>query len=128
MKSTAMPRCRAHVLLYAVTLCLSAGLMACKSSTPEPTAADIERADKLRPTQTALAERYERSCMTCHARPGSGAPLTGFAPHWKARLEKGMEQVQQRAMQGYNAMPAKGSCNDCSADDIAALTRFMAGL
>jgi cytochrome c5 len=126
MKSTAKARCRVNALLLACALAF--GLSACQRSAPEPAPADIARAESLRPPSAALAERYERSCMTCHARHGSGAPLTGFAPHWQARLQKGKEQLQQHALQGFNAMPAKGSCNDCTEQEISALTQFMAGL
>jgi cytochrome c5 len=103
-----------------------AGLCACSGAKLEPTAADLQWADMARPGDVLLAERYERSCMVCHARNGSGAPLAGFAPHWKPRLDKGIDQLIRHASDGFNAMPAMGQCNDCSADDLRALTLFMA--
>jgi cytochrome c5 len=33
----------------------------------------------------------------------------------------------KHALEGYNAMPARGQCNDCSPDDLRALTQFMSG-
>ncbi len=108
-------------------MAMLAGLCACSAAKQEPAAADLHWADTARPGDARLAERYERSCMVCHARNGSGAPLAGFAPHWKPRLDKGIDQLVRHASDGFNAMPAMGQCNDCSADDLRALTLFMAG-
>ncbi len=105
---------------------LLAGLCACSGAKQEPAAADLQWAETSRPVDARLAERYERSCMVCHARSGSGAPLAGFAPHWKPRLDQGVDRLLQHASEGFNAMPAMGQCNDCSADDLRALTLFMA--
>jgi cytochrome c5 len=103
------------------------GLWGCSAATKEPDAADLQRAQSSRPRDPHLAERYERSCMACHAARGSGAPLSGFAPHWHGRLAQGMDQLLKHALEGYNAMPARGQCNDCSPDDLRALTQFMSG-
>ncbi|WP_338849115.1 c-type cytochrome [Massilia sp. W12] len=102
------------------------GLAAC-SGNLEPSDKDIRRAETLRPKAAALAERYERSCITCHARPGTGAPLSGHAAAWKKPLQKGMPQLLQSAKQGINAMPAMGMCQDCSDAELEQLIRFMAG-
>lgn len=116
---------RAFPLLLSTLLCVLS-LQAC-SSKSEPGDKDIRRAETLRPKNSALLERYERSCMTCHARPGSGAPLTGFAAAWREPLEKGMPQLLQSAKQGLNAMPPLGMCQDCSDSDLQALIEFMSG-
>ncbi|WP_051293800.1 c-type cytochrome [Pseudoduganella violaceinigra] len=103
-----------------------AGLCACSAAKQEPEAADLRWAETSRPVDARLAERYERACMACHAQGGSGAPLAGFTPHWKPRLRHGIDQLVRHASDGFNAMPAMGQCNDCSADDLRALTLFMA--
>jgi cytochrome c5 len=107
-------------------LCASiAALSACGSASKEPDASDIARAQEMRPRDAQLAERYERTCMACHANQNSGAPLTGFAPHWRSRAAKGMDLLVQRAYDGFNAMPGRGLCNDCTPDDLRALIQFM---
>jgi cytochrome c5 len=103
------------------------GLTACAASRHEPSAADVQRAESMRPHDRQLAERYERSCMVCHTARTSGAPLTGFGPHWDQRLDRGMEQLVRHADEGFNAMPAKGLCNDCTPQDLRALIAFMSG-
>ena len=112
------------VLLIAL---LMAGLSACSKAIETPTAADLERVQSSRPRDARLAERYERSCMLCHTAQGSGAPLTAYAPDWNKRLAQGMDQMVKHAVEGLNAMPARGQCNDCSVDDLRALTEFMSG-
>lgn len=102
-------------------------LGACSSENTSPGADDLMRAQALRPADAQLSERYERSCMSCHAVQGSGAPLTGYAPQWKAPAGKGIERLVEHAYEGFNAMPARGLCNDCSKDDLRALIRFMSG-
>jgi cytochrome c5 len=64
--------------------------------------------------------------MTCHAVPGSGAPLTGFTEHWKPRMKQGMDTLVHHAIDGYQAMPARGLCADCTEQDMRALIGFMA--
>ncbi|HYD81390.1 MAG TPA: c-type cytochrome [Paucimonas sp.] len=108
-----------------MALCASIALSSCSTARREPGADDIARAQALRPQDAQLAERYERSCMACHAVQGSGAPLTGFVPQWEERLGKGMDRLVEHAYEGFNAMPVRGLCNDCTKDDMRALIRFM---
>jgi cytochrome c5 len=108
----------------AILVALSA-LTACQQPA-EPGPQDEARAEQLRPQSTALAEKYERSCMVCHSRIAANAPLTGFAPAWKARLEKGMETLVRNAQQGLGSMPPGGQCADCTTEELRALVVFMA--
>jgi cytochrome c5 len=100
-------------------------LAACQGAAPaEPTDADILRAETLRPSDAQLAAQYERACLACHG-VRSAAPLTGFAPAWAPRLAKGMDTLLQHARDGFNGMPAKGLCSDCSDADLQGLIAFM---
>jgi cytochrome c5 len=40
-------------------------------------------------------------------------------------MPKGMEMLVNNAYNGYNAMPAKGLCADCSKEEIAAVVKYM---
>jgi hypothetical protein len=75
-----------------------AGLSACSAAKQEPAGADLQWAETSRPADA----------------------------HWKPRLGQGVDQLVRHASDGFNAMPAMGQCNDCSADDLRALTLFMA--
>lgn len=100
-------------------------LAACQEAPPRmPTDQEVLRAESLRPAAPDLAAKYERACMACHGVRGA-APLTGFAPAWVPRLAKGEDVLLAHARDGFNGMPAKGLCSDCSDEDLRGLTRFM---
>ncbi len=104
---------------------LALALAACGA--PEtPGAAEEARAAQMRPHDAALAEKYERSCMVCHAQVAAQAPLAGFAPAWRPRLKQGMDTLVRHAEQGLGGMPPRGQCADCTADELRALIQFMA--
>ncbi len=116
------PRQRALVLMMLAAVALTgAGCGKPDAPPATPSAADLER----RPADARLAALYERSCATCHARVGAGAPLAGDQAAWAPRLAKGKGALLQSAQQGLNAMPPMGLCPDCSADDLSALIDFM---
>ena len=71
------------------------------------------------------AAAYQQSCFACHASGAAGAPLLGDADAWAARTEKGMEAVMSNVINGFNAMPAKGMCMDCSDADLKDIVDFM---
>ncbi|SIO23402.1 cytochrome c5 family protein [Salinivibrio sp. ES.052] len=86
------------------------------------------------PTQTAAAEPagprsgdqvYNTYCTACHSTGAAGAPKIGDAAAWGPRVDKGMETLTKHAINGFNAMPAKGTCMDCSDDEIVAAIDHM---
>ncbi|ALO43603.1 c-type cytochrome [Pseudoalteromonas sp. SS15] len=66
---------------------------------------------------------YQVSCAACHGTGALGAPKT--ADDWAARLTKGRELLVEHAINGFNAMPPRGTCMDCSDEEIAAAVDFM---
>ncbi|WP_394146269.1 c-type cytochrome [Vibrio atypicus] len=72
---------------------------------------------------------YGTFCIACHASGVSGAPKTGDAGDWAPRIAQGNDVLADHAINGFNAMPAKGSCMDCSDDEIiAAIEHMIEGL
>lgn len=70
-------------------------------------------------------EVYTASCQACHAVGVSGAPKMGNAGDWGPRIDKGLETLYKHAIGGFNAMPAKGLCMDCSEDEIKSTVDYM---
>ena len=68
---------------------------------------------------------YNSSCMACHGTGVPGSPQLGDVAQWSARASKGMEVVYSNAINGFNAMPAKGTCMSCSDDEIKASIDYM---
>ena len=68
---------------------------------------------------------YNTSCTACHGAGVMGAPKMGDAAAWSPRVAKGMETLVSNAINGFNAMPAKGGCMACSDDEIKAAVEYM---
>jgi len=68
---------------------------------------------------------YGQFCAACHTSGVMGAPKLNNESDWEPRLAQGMETVLRHAVEGYNAMPPKGTCSDCSEDEIQAAIDYM---
>ena len=69
---------------------------------------------------------YNGACVACHGSGVLGAPRLHNAADWQPRLdERGLDGVWQNALNGINAMPPKGTCANCSDDEIKAAIEFM---
>ncbi len=99
-------------------------LAACGSDKPAKPAAQAVSNTTL-PSDPVLADLYQQTCMACHTRPASGAPQTGSAKDWEARLAKGNDVLLDNTINGYRGMPPLGSCMDCGEEEFAALIEFM---
>ncbi len=66
------------------------------------------------------ADIYASNCIACHSSGVAGAPIFGDVAVWSARLGKGIETVYTNAINGINAMPMRGTCMDCSDDEVKA--------
>ncbi|MCY9876149.1 cytochrome c5 family protein [Vibrio natriegens] len=72
---------------------------------------------------------YGTFCIACHASGVNGAPKIGNADEWAPRIAQGKDVLIKHALEGFNAMPAKGTCMDCSDDEItAAIDHMITGL
>jgi len=68
---------------------------------------------------------YNTYCVACHGAGIAGAPKKGDAAAWEPRAAQGEAVLVEHAIKGFNAMPAKGTCADCSADEIIATVQFL---
>lgn len=72
---------------------------------------------------------YGTFCVACHGSGVMDAPKKGDAGDWAPRIAQGSDVLADHAINGFNAMPAKGSCMDCSDDEIvAAINHMIEGL
>ncbi|MCC2617531.1 cytochrome c5 family protein [Aestuariibacter halophilus] len=71
------------------------------------------------------ADVYNASCVACHGPGVMGAPKLHDAADWSPRMDKGMETLLDHAINGFNAMPPKGTCGNCSDDEIKAAIEYM---
>lgn len=71
------------------------------------------------------ADVYNKACLACHGAGVLGAPKFQNAEDWAPRLEKGLDTVLQNALNGINAMPPRGTCGDCTDEEIKAAIEHM---
>lgn len=73
------------------------------------------------------SEVYDAVCMACHTTGAAGAPKIGDSGAWAPRVDQGMETLIKHAINGYNAMPAKGGCANCPDEEIEAAVEHLVG-
>ncbi|PAU61399.1 cytochrome C [Pseudomonas sp. PIC25] len=71
-----------------------------------------------------------KHCNACHGAGVLGAPKVGDGAAWKARADAagGIDGLLKHAISGINAMPPKGTCGDCSDDELKGAIEKMSGL
>ena len=71
-----------------------------------------------------------RGCDACHGTGLLGAPKIGDAADWgkRAKEQGGVDGLLAKAITGINAMPPKGTCSDCSDDELKGAIEKMSGL
>ncbi|WP_337880037.1 c-type cytochrome [Rheinheimera sp.] len=67
---------------------------------------------------------YQGACFACHGTGALDAPKKGDAA-WKPRLAQGMDVLLKHAVEGIRSMPPRGTCGDCSDEELAAAIKFM---
>ncbi len=67
---------------------------------------------------------FKTTCYGCHGTGTLGAPKT--AADWEPRMSKGFDVLLDHAINGFNSMPPKGTCMDCSDDELKSAIEFMA--
>ena len=69
---------------------------------------------------------YEQHCIVCHRDGLAGAPKLQDEKDWKPRMTgKTMKDLLASSIKGLNAMPAKGTCIECSDADLKAAIQYM---
>ncbi|WP_457788312.1 c-type cytochrome [Pseudomonas sp. PL-6] len=71
-----------------------------------------------------------KHCNACHGAGVLGAPKIGDTAAWKERADHqgGLDGILAKAISGINAMPPKGTCADCSDDELRDAIKKMSGL
>jgi len=77
-----------------------------------------QKAQKKEKTNRPGGEVYAAACSSCHDTGAAGAPKTGNSGDWAERFKQDTETLYSHAINGYNAMPAKGGCRDCSDQEV----------
>ena len=68
---------------------------------------------------------YTTACAACHATGALNAPKFGDVAAWSPRISQGVETIYGHAINGFNAMPAKGGNASLSDDEVKAAVDHM---
>lgn len=68
---------------------------------------------------------YASKCVICHGTGLAGSPKFGDPAAWKPHIAKGLPLLLQHVHDGFNAMPPKGTCAECSDADLEAAINYM---
>ncbi len=68
---------------------------------------------------------YTLACAACHGTGVLAAPKLGSAEDWAPRIAKGMDVLRNHAINGFNAMPAKGGNTSLSDEEVYAAIDHM---
>ena len=69
---------------------------------------------------------YEANCQACHGGAVPGVPHVGKKEDWAPRIKQGKDTLHKHALEGFNAMPAKGGNGSLSDDEVKAAVDYMA--
>lgn len=66
---------------------------------------------------------YDKICIACHMTGVAGAAALTDKPRWEEMAAKGMKTLHNSVINGipegkYGVMPERGSCTDCSDQDL----------
>lgn len=67
-------------------------------------------------------------CALCHAATPQipiGAPRMHVQEDWAWRIKAGLQQLFQHTSEGYQAMPARGGCLECSDEQLLLAIKAM---
>jgi len=88
---------------------------------------EVVLADASGPKGALTGEQvYGQVCKTCHDAGLAGAPKIGDKGAWSARIAAGQKTVDQHAIAGFKAMPAKGGNADLTDDEVRRAVAYMA--
>lgn len=74
------------------------------------------------------ADIYAQYCVNCHGTGMAGAPMVGPEHRliWSEEIEEeGFPTLVKIAIEGQNGMPPRGTCFDCSDEEIEATVLYM---
>ncbi|WP_092288450.1 c-type cytochrome [Halopseudomonas sabulinigri] len=74
------------------------------------------------------ADVVGKFCSACHGTGVLGAPKVGDTAAWSARHGGDLDELLKNAIAGLNSMPPKGTCGDCSDEELLAAIKEMSGL
>ncbi len=68
---------------------------------------------------------YNQARVVCHGTGVANAPRLGDQAAWEPRMAQGIDRLLATSIAGRGAMPLRGTCADCSDQDLKAAIEYM---
>lgn len=91
----------------------------------DPAISTVKDLPKTKKTVSNAEVLYKESCSSCHSNDAIGAPVLGDRDIWEEVKSKGVKKVYFNAINGINAMPARGGNMDLSDTDMKIIIDYM---
>ena len=85
----------------------------------------VASADSTETAKRSGEEIYNGKCAGCHTSGIMGAPKYASLADWTSRIDLGLDKLTDSAIAGKGGMPARGTCMDCSDNDIKVTVQYM---
>jgi cytochrome c5 len=89
------------------------------------TSTQVASAEIVETAERSGEEIYNSKCAGCHTSGVMGSPKFASLEDWAPRIDLGLEKLTLSAIAGKGGMPAKGTCMDCTDNDIKITVQYM---
>ena len=96
--------------------------------TSEPSIATLQEEESVAVVEVAPEggeKIYQQACLMCHGAGVAGAPMTGDAAAWSARIAQGREKMVSNSINGIGVMPPKGGQTQLSDEEVASAVDYL---
>ena len=76
-------------------------------------------------TERSGEEIYNSKCAGCHTSGAMGAPKYASLEDWSTRIDLGLEKLTLSAIAGKGGMPPRGTCMDCTDNEIEVTVQYI---
>ncbi len=85
----------------------------------------VASADIVETAERSGEEIYNSKCAGCHTSGVMGAPKYASLADWSSRIDLGLDKLTASAIAGKGGTPARGTCMDCSDNEIKVTVQYM---
>ena len=85
----------------------------------------VASAESVETEERSGEEIYNSKCAGCHTSGVMGAPKYASLEDWAPRVDLGLEKLTLSAIAGKGGMPARGTCMDCSDNEIKVTVQYI---
>jgi len=85
----------------------------------------VASAESTETAERSGEEIYNSKCAGCHTSGVMGAPKYASLADWSSRIDLGLENLTASAIAGKGGMPARGTCMDCTDNEIKVTVQYM---